>query len=168
MIHLRDFWGRHYLALEAGVVLCSVIALTAWMFLCNGTDQIEGFMKENRSNIYRTTATISGSLLGLSIAAISIAVSSTSSERLALLRGSKNYPTLWKTLFQAIQFLGGLTITALICLAWDRDEAPVPWLALPFAFFLGMTLVRVFRVIWILENVVGLISKPTRDAHDRS
>ena len=61
MIHLREFWGRHYLGLEAGVVLLGVIALTAWMLLCDGTDQIESFMKGNRSDVYRTTATISGS-----------------------------------------------------------------------------------------------------------
>ena len=117
-------------------------------------------MSGNRGNLYRTIASIAGTLLGFSLAAVSLILSFSSSPRLALLQGSSHYPVLWKTFIQATKCLGALTITSLICLAVDKDNYPIVWLVVPLCLFLGLSTVRLIRVIWILEEFFNIVSIP--------
>ena len=163
MKRLFDFWRKHFLGVEASIVIILTILFAMWFFLFGGAPHVSALMQNNRGNLYRTTATISGSLLGFSMAVMSIVLGFSSSDHLAIIRGSKHYETLWKTFFQTIWCLGGLTVTALFCLIWDKDSHPVSWLVIPFLLFVGLCVVRVARTIWTLERLVGIIIKPPRD-----
>ena len=154
------FWRRHFLFVEAVIVIGVTTLLAVWMFFFGGTPYVQEFMRGNRVNIYTTMAGIAGTLLGFSIACMSIILSFSSSPRFTLLRNSQHYPTLWKTFVQATRYLGALTITALVCLAWDTESAEVPWLVIPLCFFVGLSIVRLLRVVWIIEQIVGIVSKP--------
>ncbi len=153
-------WKRHFLGLEAALVVALTSLLAGWMLLLDGTSHVQEFMHGNRVNIYRTTASIAGTLLGFSITGASLALSYSSSPRLVLLRNSAHYPTLWKSFVQATRFLGTLTITALAGLVWDRENAQVVWLFIPLCLFFGLSVVRLIRVIWILEQIIKIISRP--------
>lgn len=163
MKRLLIFWRKHYLGVEAGIVIILTILFATWFFLFGGAPHLSALMQNNRGNIYRTTATISGSLLGFSMAVMSIVLGFSFSDRLAIVQGSKHYAALWKTFFQTIWCLGGLTVTALICLIWDKDCYPVSWLVIPFLLFVGLSIVRVARTIWILERLIGIIIKSPKD-----
>ena len=163
MKRLLVFWRKHFLGVEAGIVIVLTILFATWFFLFGGAPHVSALMQNNRGNIYRTTATISGSLLGFSMAVMAIVLGFSSSDHLAIVRDSKHYATLWKTFFQTIWCLGGLTVTALICLIWDKDCLPVSWLVIPFLLFVGLCVVRVTRTIWTLERLIGIIIKPPRD-----
>ena len=163
MKHLSVFWQKHFLGIEAGIVSILTLILAGWFFSFDGASHIDALMQDNRANIYRTTATIAGSLLGFSITATSIVLGFSSNEGLILVRGSAHYPTLWKTFFQTIWCLGGLTVTALICLIWNKDSDSVSWLIIPFLLFVGLSIVRIVRTIWILEQLIKIIIKPPRD-----
>ena len=160
MMRLPRFWQRQFLGIEAGIVFVLTLLLTGWFFWFDGASHVDILMQNNRANVYGTTATIAGALLGFSIAATSIVLGFSSNERLKLVRGSVHYPTLWRTFFQTIWWLGGLTVIALVCLIWDKDSNPVTWFVIPFFFFVGLTVVRVFRIIWILQQLVEIIIKP--------
>ena len=152
-------WRRHFLGLEAAVVIGLTGLLACWMFFFDGVAYVQELMQGGRSTIYGTTASIGGTLLGFSITGLSLLLSFSSSPRLSLTRNSKHYPTLWKTLAQATRCLGALTISALVCLAWDKESAQLPWLVIPFCLFVGLSVVRLLRVVWIVEQIVGIISK---------
>ena len=141
------------------IIIILTLLLAVWMFSYDGVSHVREFMRGNRTNIYGTTAGITGALLGFSLTGMSIVLSFTSSPRLTLLRDSQHYPTLWRTFAQATRYLGGLTVTALVCLAWDRESAQLPWFVIPFSLFVGLSMVRLLRVIWIIERIVGIISK---------
>ena len=162
MMRLPRFWQRHFLRMEAGIIFVLTLLLTVWYFWFDGAPQIVMLMKENRANIYGTTATIAGALLGFSMAAVSIVLGFSSNERLELVRGSEHYPTLWKTFFQTIWWLGGLTVIALVCLIWDKDSDPVSWFVIPFFLFFGLSVIRVVRIIWLLQRLVEIIIKPSQ------
>ena len=121
---------------------------------------------ETRANVYRTVATISGTLLGFSLASATFALNVVSSPRLKMLRNSQHYPTLWKTFFQTTWFLGALTLVAIACIIWDRESAPSTWLAIPLTLFAGLSAVRLVRMIHLLEQiaVIGAAPSPTSRA----
>ena len=160
MIRLPLFWRKYFLGVEAGLVIGATMVFAAWFFRFEGSLWVQNLLQDNRTSIYRALATIAGSLLGFSLASTSIVIGLLSSERLALLKGSEHYPKLWKTFFQAIRCLGILTIIALICMILDKDEDPINWLVIPVTLFVGMSTVRLIRAIWILEEVVKVLTIP--------
>lgn len=162
------FWQRHFLGVDALIAFGLTAALAVWYLVFEGADHVEQLLQGNRTNIYRTLASISGTLLGLSIASASFALNALSSPRLAVLRNSQHYPTLWRTLFQSTWFLGGLTIAGLVCIIWDRENAPTTWLVIPLALFVCLSIVRLARVVWILEQVIGILAKPSPDSRSAS
>ena len=161
MTLLVKYWHRHFLGLEFCLASIPAILIAIWIMGFDGSSHIDNFMREVRSNIYRSIATISGTLLGFSIAAVSIVINFASSERLRLLRESGVYSKIWKAFFQATKILGSLTIVALVCLTWDRDDAPLSWLAIPISLLICLSIARVIRVIWMLEQIVKILTKPS-------
>ena len=161
------FWEKHFLGMDALIAVALAVALAIWMVF-QGERQIEELIHGNRTNIYRTLTSVSGTLLGFTLASASFALNAVSSPRLAVLRNSRHYPTLWRTLFQTTWFLGALTLTALVCMVWDRDNAPTTWLVIPLALFVCLSIFRLARGIWILEQVIGVVAKPSPDSRSAS
>ena len=157
-------WKRHFLSVDALIAVGIAIALAIWYLAFEGEVQVKELLQGNRISIYRTLATISGMLLGLSIASASFTLTAVSSPRLEVLRNSLHYLTLWRTLFQATWFLGALTLTALVCMIWDRDAAPTTWLVIPLVLFVCLSVFRLARAIWILEKVIWVVAKPAQDS----
>ena len=153
------FWGRYFLVIEAMLVVMLTLGLGLWLFLWDGQLWMECFMDGQRMNLYRTTASISGTLLGFSIAVSSFALTAFSSNRLTIVKRSPHYKTIWTTFFQAVWFLGALTITSFVCLLFDRENAPTTWLVIPFFLFFGLVTIRLIRAIWILQKTVGIIAQ---------
>lgn len=158
---VRRFWEKRFLGMDALVAVVLAVALGVWFAFCGGASFfIDEFTHENRTDIYITTAGIAGTLLGFSITAVSLILTFISADRLAILRGSSAYQSLWKTFFQTIRVLGLLTITSLVCLIVDKDSAPVIQFVIPFYFFsMTLSVLRLSRVIWILEQTIKILTK---------
>lgn len=154
------FWERHFLGVEAVIAVSPAVALAFWMGY-EGEGCVEELLHGNRSSIYRALASVSGTLLGFTLASASFALNAVSSPRLEVLRNSRHYPALWQTFFQTTWFLGGLTIASLVCMIWDRDRGPTTWLVVPLVLFVCLCIVRLARTIWILERVIGIVTKPS-------
>lgn len=150
------FWRRHFLGVEAAVALVPALALLGWFTLFDGVQELNSFFPDGRSNVYRTLATIAGTLLGFSMAVVSLVLNSASSRRFELLRRSPHYPSLWKTFFQTIRILGMLTLTSLACLILDQGGTSWIWVVIPCAFFVALSAARILRVIWILEQIISI------------
>ena len=161
MSGLLSFWRRHFLFVEGVIGTLPCIVLITWFLVLDGTSYTNDLLGGNRANIYRTTAAIAGTLLGFSMAGVAMVLNFVPSKRLTILQNSPHYPDLWKTFFQAAKFLGLLTITALVCLVFDKDTDPCAWFIVPFCLFLSLSALRVLRVVWILEQIIGLVSAPS-------
>jgi hypothetical protein len=102
-------------------------------------------------------------LLGFAITAESIVLGLWGSERLAVVRESKHYATLWRVFMATIRSLGLATGFCLLGLVFDRDGDPNRViLYLCFAASL-LAVARLIRCIWILEQVVLLVSGPSKE-----
>lgn len=159
MNRIQTFWQGHFLGMEAMMAGLMATIYSVWFFMFDGKCSVDEFMQGNRSIAYTTIAGIAGTLLGFSIAVASLVLNILPSPRMELVRKSKHYPKIGKTLTSTGKMLGFLTVVALICLVADTDRASIPWLTIPLCFFLILSAWRVLRVLWILEYIIEIVVK---------
>ena len=153
--------------MDGFIAVALAAALAIWLVL-QGERQVEELIQVNRANIYRTLTGVAATLLGFTLASASFALNAVSSLRLAVLRNSPHYPALWRTFIQTTWLLGMLTLTSLVCMIWDRESAPTTWLLVPLVLFGCLCVVRLVRMIWILEQVIGIVGKPSPNSGSAS
>ena len=157
---MPGFWKRNFLIAEGVLAILLTICFAAWFWGFGGKAATFALLKDNRAPLYGTMASIFGSLLGFVITATSIVLGFSASDRLVVVRESAQYPMLWKTFSATIRALAGATVVALLCLLVDRDSAPTSWLGVPLFFVVLLSLLRISRTIWVLEHIIGLVTKP--------
>lgn len=149
---------RHFLVASLILATATVAGLVLWSEKYGGKVVLMELLQGNRSAVYGALASMFGSLLGFVIAAVSIAVGFSGSERLDIVRNSKHYPELWNAFNHAIRALGLATLVALAALILDRDSKPfcllsyaATWVTLLAALLLG-------RSVWVLEQLVAVVA----------
>ena len=157
MMLLPGWWRKHFLHVEFALCSLITVAFMVWHG-SGGAVCLESFLKSNRAPIYGTLATIFGTLLGFIITAASIVLGFSGSGRMQVVRQSRHYPMLWKVFFSATRALGLATLVALVALIFDRDSNPISWLMFALFFCSMLVFFRVARAIWVLENVIKVVS----------
>lgn len=155
---LPQFWKSHFLAYEFIFVLMLTLTFAIWAEYFNGLNDLEGFLNGNRGNIYGALASIFGSLLGFVITAVTVVIAFASDDRLAIIKESTQYQTLWKVFFAAIRALGAATLVALLALVFDHDSSPVYRLLYLILFVSLLSTVRIARCVWVLENIIEIVA----------
>jgi hypothetical protein len=95
MKRISHWWQSHFLDAELFVALLVGLGFIVWQQWMGGETVICDLLRGNRSAIYGTLASIFGSLLGFVITAMSVILGFSMTERLAVVRNSKQYPVLW-------------------------------------------------------------------------
>lgn len=157
------WWRSQFLWAEFGLSALVGLAFFGWAICYEGVDTLHTVLNGNRGAIYGALASVFGSLLGFAITAVSIVIGFASHERLALIRQSPHYPTVWKVFFAAIRALGFATLVAMTGLILDRDNAPRYPLLYVMFFATTLATLRVARCAWVLENVIELVAPPERE-----
>jgi hypothetical protein len=162
MKKLRTLWGQHFLLLEL-IVSVFAGALFVWWFIRHGgQDLVDSTLDGNRAAVYGALAGIFGSLLGFVITAASIVLGLSGSERLAIIRESDHYETLWKVFMSATRALAIATVASLTALVIDRDKRPCRVVLFVEVLFVILAVFRLARCVWALENVINLVAKPKK------
>jgi hypothetical protein len=156
---LPKFWQRHFLMVEAAIALLCSTAFAVWFLRYDGASVTSCILQGNRAPFYGAMSSIFGSLLGFVITATSVVLGFSTSDRLAVVRESSEYPKLWKTFSSTIWSLALSTMIALACLLFDKDTAPTDWLLIPLFFSVLLSLLRIARTIWCLEQIISLVTK---------
>lgn len=165
--NVKRFWDKRFLGLEAAAVVCLTLIVAVWIFAFDGASQLDSIMANSRASVYQTIAATAGSLLGFSITATSIIFGLALHESLTLLRGSEPYPALWKTLFQTTYFLGALTVVSLVSMVFDKDGSPCHLLFALTLMLTMLSIVRIWRTIWILKRIVHIRIESDRNRDSR-
>jgi hypothetical protein len=159
---LPPWWRRHFLFCE-GLVAVAIAALFGWWYIRQSGDlTINALLKGYRQSIYGTAASILGSLLGFIITAASIVFAVSGSDRLSVIRDSAQYPTLWLVFSSTIRALALGTAVSFVALIFDRDDKPASWLLILTVYTVALAVLRIARAIWALENVIWLITAPSK------
>lgn len=158
----RNWWSKHFLAVEFGLGLLLSAAFAVWVLWAGGDQVLNTELDTRRGTIYGALASIFGALLGFAITAQSILLALSDNERLEVVRESPHYETLWRVFTEAVRWLGIATFAAVVALIADRDAAPKIAALLFVATASVIASIRLVRLIWALENVVGLVSGPRK------
>lgn len=162
MTLLPSWWRTHFLNSELVVAVIGTIAFICWIKVFGGAEDVAVILADNRTALYGTLGSIFGSLLGFTITATSIVLVFSTSPRLRIVRASRHYPTLWKVFRATIRALALTTILSLAGLVFDRDGAPCYWVLFFMTYAFLLSCLRVARVIWVLENIVLLLTNSQR------
>lgn len=153
-----NWWERHFLSIHWIATILATAGLALWVHRLGGRAHFSALLEGNRSALYGTLASLFGSLLGFVIAAVSIALGFSQAKELEVVRKSKHYSDLWKTLTVAVRGLGFATVAALVALLADRDSSPSFYLAYLVFFTALLATFRLLRCIWVLEQLVLTVS----------
>lgn len=158
-----DVWNQHFLRNEGALSVFLAGTIVLWSEFFGGINPISEILKGNRGTIYGALTSVFGSLLGFAITAESIVLGLSGSERLTNVRDSEHWSTLWDTFVAAIRCLGLATAASLIGLIFDRDSTPLPWVFYFVLFSSFLAVARLARCVWILEQVVAIVSAKSQE-----
>ena len=155
---IREFWGVWFLELELVLAVCLAISFAGWLWWYDSAQIVlEGFLGDRRATLYRTLATVSGTMVGFSMTVAALVLTRVATERFQLLRSGrsgKNYEALWKTYTQAVKYLGVLTVFSIAALLLDTKDSPRHWVLVLTVLLVLLSMFRVSRAIWILEKLL--------------
>jgi hypothetical protein len=156
---LRKLWEANFLFLE--LILAGLLSLifSAWSELINNGQLISSIFFETREVMYGALVALFGSMLGFSITAVSIVLGYATNDKLEIVRKSKHYPQLWKVFKAAIKVLALATVASLVGLIFDKDALPINFILYLNLFLLLLSVFRVARAIWVLENIIAIVTK---------
>lgn len=163
-MRLPSWWSSRFLTIELIIGAVLVVVFASWTSVFSGAVYVDKLMTGTRIGLYGTLAAIFGSLLGFVIATLAIVLGFGDSERLGVLRRSAKYPVLWQTLLSTTRWLALATIGAIAALVVDRDGAQNLGALDLCLLFSVVAALRLARSIWILQNVVAIVtsSSPAR------
>jgi len=153
---MRAWLQRNFLTAELWAAIVIAFAFTTALHLDRS---LMDSLPPDRSALYSTLASIFGSLLGFVIAAIAIVLTLAPDSRLEIVTTSPHYKVLWRIFFSATRALGIATAACVVGVMTDRGSRPN-------LVFFGIVLfsslwssLRVWRCIWVLERIVGVVIK---------
>lgn len=163
MKRVVSWWAQNFLWAEFVLAIVLTAGFAAWTYRFGGMAVIFEVIQGNRAAVYGALASIFGSLLGFAITAESIVLGLSGSDHLEPVRESRHYATLWRVFISAIRALGLATAFSLISLILDRESRPLMPCLIITVFGTGLAFLRLLRCIWVLENVVTLVSAPSKE-----
>lgn len=158
MGRIRKRWNDRFLGADAAAVfvVATVIAIIG------SVPQLEalfdGLSDSNRANLYKTTATIAGTMMALTLPVSALIIGHWRQSRLRLIREARKPQTqLWKTIHQTTGYLFLLLIVSMVLLMVDGEIMPFRYALPTYVLFAGLAVVRLLRTIWILQNITMVI-----------
>ena len=162
--HLREKWERKFARNES---FASFIVSLLIFAISIKTGAYLGLMGD-RSTLYSTIASISGSILGLVLAAMTIIISFLGNTHLRdslekdilekspleVVISSKQYMGVWKIFTRAIRALAFIVSVSIIALFVDRGNEPRLVVILLFIFGIVYSAACLFRCGWALEQLI--------------
>lgn len=153
---MKAFWRRHYLGVELGASCAGAVGFALWAELWGGYGLLEPLLLSRGNGLFATLASIDGALLGFVIATWAIVLTVADTDRFEVVRKSRHYPYLWRTLSSTARWLAVAAASAMAVLLIGTKGVAGADGVLACA---GSTLVagwRVARCIWVLERVTNI------------
>jgi hypothetical protein len=151
MKRLVSIYNRYFLSAELAISLTLTLAAIRL--------DLGRYVPTNSDTIYVALTASFVALLGFVITGISVILAFGDSERLALLRKSRHYPLVFKVFVSAAKFLGVGFISSFLGLIVDRKSETGMVIAYLTLFTVFVAIFRVYRCVWVLDNVIEIVTK---------
>lgn len=154
---IKKVYKRRFLKMEFLISIVISVLIVCVMEYTWSSETIGHWISENEKDIYPLIATISGTLLGFVITGVSILLAFSESEKLKLLKRTKQYKTIFDVYFSTIKYLAVTTIIAIFGILINNRLAIVTLYILIWSVIISS--LRVWRCLWILESIVEVTHK---------
>ncbi len=170
MTQINTWRKAHFLASD--MMLAILVAGMAVGLLCYTSlgATIYGNIKDNAENVYRTTASLAGALMGFSMTVTVLALNLWQTRRWfdVIKSEGETSQQLWTTLKQTTWFLAFLTATSLTSLLLSAEDEAGKWILMSFLTVLSLTSARILRSIWIINRMTEIAVAASRGADTTS
>lgn len=144
-----------------GLILLAVPTLS--YFLVDHAESLraglQSLLEGKRGTLYPALVGLQGSLLGFTIASLTIIVGYSTNPRLDSVRQTDRWDQLFNNFTRAARWCGFGTILAVLAVIIDRDDAPNLLFSVLLFFGLIATAWTVGRMVWLLQLVVKAATK---------
>lgn len=166
MTRSHRWWRRHFLGVELALALCLWCAVVIYVFEWGGSADLRSVLDENRANLHMTLAMAATTLLGLSVATLTVTAGYVASPRLEVVRNSRHYPQVGKIFTQSIGALGALALSSFVSLVFDTQHGNSVVFAVVQLLFFLVAAIRVWRSIWVVQRMVSIVYQVPRSRSD--
>lgn len=157
------WWKENFLIAEFFLSI-AVITITFGLILTFDFQlSLASMVSDIRQQLYGTIASVSGSLLGFVITGMSILLTMGETESIKRLKMSKHYPQIFKVYLSSGKFLALSTVLSIMALIVDTNGAPKLWCLTIVGWAVLISVFRLLRCIWVLENMIGLATKKNQN-----
>lgn len=169
---MRRWWGANFLVAEGVLAALVAVGIGVGVRLGNlaGSREaiVDSLLFGNRTALYGALASVFGALLGFVITTLTIVLGYSQHPRLMRVRNSPHYKTLWKVFSASIRAMAFATAAPIAAMLFDRDASPMYFIGLVVLWSGMLGIARLARCIWILENIVEIVTKPEEDTIART
>ena len=155
---IAKWYERNFTWVNGVVAVAFGLALFFWDRWCGGT-ALPDFLSKNHRSLYGVLAAVYASLLGFTITTVSLILGFSSSPKLALVRESEHYSTIWSIFKSAMRWLAVATVSAIIVLIPDGKSDFVRVVTYFLTALLTYIALLLGRCIWVLEHIIDLVTK---------
>ena len=146
---------------------CELVFVTATgiaaRFVAERTGQLAGavtLLDGRRNDIYPALVGLAGSLLGFTVASLTILIGYAESPRLDIIRRSEQWDNLFTAFTASIRWSGYVTILSILATLFDQEGAANFGLQSALVVGLGVMACLIARMIWVLHAVLDVVSRP--------
>jgi hypothetical protein len=154
LLRMRNAYDAHFLEAE----LAAAVLITLILYRI----EVLQYAPKNVETIYIALTAAFGALLGFAITGISVILAFSDSEKLNVLKKSPFYPLVFSVFVSAAKVLGfgfALALVGLLVQAKSKTGMAVAYLAV---FATIASAFRLYRCIWVLENIVAIVTAESR------
>lgn len=155
---IKSNYERHFLGYD---FLLAIILLMIFIWSINAKviNFDDFFLKDSRQKLYSSITSISGSLVGFIIASLAILVAFPENDSLKKLKISKRYSDIFVTFISTCKYLTVSLFLSMGTSILDKNTIISNCSLIFFyanIFSIIISTFRIFRCIWILENLLKL------------
>ena len=161
---LNSWRKAHFLASDIIASLLLTGLVVWWLYFTSTGASIYENVQGNSTNLFKTTATISGTLMGFSMTIVVLAITFWQTDWFDLIKEDERASQqIWATLRQTTWFLALLTGTSLVCMVVKIENEPARWTAIPYLATFSMAVARLLRSIWVIQKMTGIAVAAARN-----
>jgi hypothetical protein len=158
MNKVGGWWSRYFLTLELAAAILIFLSVLVWGEFFAGKVVLDQVLGVHQNRIYENLTAVFGTLLGFVITAVSIVLGYTDNENLGVIRESDHYEDLWKVYKSAMRSLAFATAAGLLGVIFENIESVKYYLIYLNILTISLVVFRLGRSIWILENIISLVT----------
>lgn len=150
----KEIYWNHLFRFNFLIALIVVLIIRELLVSNFSPDDLNLWISSKTADIYPVIATIAGTLLGFIITSISIIIAFTESDKLKLLRQTKQYNSLFNIYFNTIKSLAITTVIVIIGILANSGNIILFYICLVAVIISALF---IWACIWALEQIINIV-----------